>query len=81
MYRDTKVSSPAVESLGNDRGAKFGEQSAWCSVKEKAEEKRQKWRSGPKGQEREEVMSRESNEPRLAAIRRSNRAILMNSSH
>lgn len=38
-------------------------------------------RSGSEGREREEVTSRESNEPRLAAIRRSNRAILMNSSH
>lgn len=37
-------------------------------------------RSGGTG-EREEVTSRESNEPRLAAIRRPNRAILMNSSH
>lgn len=51
--------------------------------KKKAEERddREVVRSGPKGREREEVTSRESNEPRLAAIRRPNRVILMNSSH
>lgn len=86
---DTKISSsPAVDSSRKDHARAQNSENKARGARQKKTEERERER-GDRGEEersggtgeREEVTSRESNEPRLAAIRRPNRAILMNSSH